>query len=98
MNVTEFHMPRNGGHLNGVSLIADSGHLINDLKDALGTRNGALQVGPQQRNLLHGLVKLLHKANKGDDEPQRNDAASQRSAAKDDEPPNARHNGDADVA
>ena len=77
----ELHLAGDGGIVAGVRLVHDVGLRVQQAEDALGAGDGALDVGPQHRDLLDRLVEALDVAEEGDDQAQRDGRAEQGLAA-----------------
>ncbi len=70
-HLLEDHPPDDGRHRLCVEFLDDLRLLVEQVEDALGAGNRALDVGPEHGNLGDGLVETLHVADEGDDQPQR---------------------------
>ena len=75
-----------------------SGLGVQQAEDALGAGDGALQVGPQRRDLLDRLVEALDVAQEGDDQAERDRGAEQGLAAQQDDAADHGRDGDRQVA
>ncbi len=78
-DVLEVHLALDGGHLDGIRLVHDLRLDVQQAEDALAAGDGVLDVGPQDGDLLDGLVEALHVAQEGDHQAQRDGGAEQGS-------------------
>lgn len=87
-----------GGSGRALGASFEVGRGIQQAEDALAAGDGALDVRPQQRDLLNGLVEALHVLHEGEDRAQRDDRAEERLIAEDGDPADHHHNRQADEA
>ena len=77
-DVVELDLAFDLGHRFGVGLVLHGGFFVEHGEDALGACDGVLDVGPQDGDLLDGLVEALDVGEEGDDQAERDGCAEER--------------------
>ena len=98
MDMIELHAPLDDWERLRAGLVFHLRHLVEEIEDALTAGNGALDVGPQHRHLLNGLIETLDVVQESHDQAQGDGGSHQVVASHQGQAADACHDGNRHIA